>query len=96
MRHPLLNAGLFYTSTTSAGIYTEELADQVEERARGRVRKLEDDLREASRPGSDLLIDPTETTDMIDELNLALAESGFTRLHTYHELTLPFCPMLIE
>jgi LPS-assembly protein len=89
VRHPILNSGLFYTSTTSAGVYKEELADQIERSTRRRVRKLEDDLREATRPGSDLLIDVAATTDMLDDLNLTLADSGFARLNSYHELSFP-------
>ncbi|MEZ5328067.1 MAG: hypothetical protein R3F19_23740 [Verrucomicrobiales bacterium] len=89
VRHPLWNSGVFYTGTNSVGIYAESLADAYERDSRRRVKKLEGDLREAADPNSDLLIDVQATTDMLDGLNSILADTGFTRFQTYHELSMP-------
>ena len=89
VRHPLWNSGVFYTGTNGFGIYAENLADAYERRTRARVRRIEGELREAARPDSDLLIDVDEKTDMLDDLNAILADSGYSRFQTYHELSLP-------
>ncbi|MGK0187774.1 MAG: LPS-assembly protein [Verrucomicrobiales bacterium] len=89
VRHPLWNSGVFYTGSNSVGVYAENLAAGFERDTRNRVRRLEGDLREAARPDSELLVDVDETNDMLDNLNSILADTGFTRFQTYHELSLP-------
>lgn len=89
VRQPLWNSGVFYAGTNSVGIYAENLADAYERQTRARVAELEGDLRQAARPGSELLIDAEETNDMLDDLNAILADTGYTRFQTYHELSVP-------
>ena len=93
---PIFNTSLFYAGETSAGIYTSELGTD----DRDEIRRRIDSLTAASEPGADpprpnsqlardLMLDEVERQDLLDDLTGRLADRGFTRFDTFHEVSLP-------
>ena len=104
-RQPVFgNSGLFYESTTSFGLFTEDISSTQEQINRDRIDELEDQLAlidEIDENGdptvaSVLALDALnarqldETPELeLERLRLELDGASFTRFHTYHELLYP-------
>ncbi len=88
---PIFKTGLFYTGSTSWGIYDEELGTRERDEFTQDLEKAEMSLLD---PTAALLddpeFDPAETESLIADLQRELAaEIGFTRFDTYHEISFP-------
>ncbi len=93
VRVPVLGSPVFYESTSSFGIIDEKPASGLSQRNSARVRSLREDL-EAFESDSDFNainpdFDPDATRDLLDQLQFGLAERGFNRFDTYHQVSVP-------
>lgn len=93
VRVPVLGSPVFYESTSSFGIIDEKPASGLSERNSVRVRSLREDLEAFdSDPDFNAInpdFDPDATRDLLDQLQFGLAERGFNRFDTYHQVSVP-------
>lgn len=93
VRTPMFGSNFFYEGNSSFGIIDEKVPEQFSKSQEERVKNLNDSL--AAYDAGDELgtlsadFDPIETRNLLDQLNLGLAERGFTRFDTYHQVSYP-------
>jgi hypothetical protein len=93
VRTPIFGSNFFYEGSTSLGLLEEKVPDQFARSQNERVASLRQDL--ATYDAGDELgtlnpeFDPVETRTLLDQLEFGLAERGFTRFDTYHQVAYP-------
>lgn len=93
VRTPMFGSNFFYEGTNSFGIVDQKVPEQFANAQNARVQALNDSL--AAYDAGDSLgtlsadFDPIETRNLLDQLNFGLAERGFTRFDTYHQVSYP-------
>ena len=93
VRTPIGGSNFFYEGTSSFGVYDEQVAEPFKRRAEQNMEQLNQDLRnsltEERYAELNPAFDPAITRTMLDDLEASIAERGFNRFDTYHQVSYP-------
>jgi len=97
VRTPIFGSKVQYQGLATYGIVEEKPSDELSRLSNRQIASLRENLDGfANDPDFTALnpdFDPVETQSLLDDLRAGVADRGFNRFDTYHEVSMPFTAM---